>query len=393
MAPLERVPQTNITPPASVKYTARDIELLYIEREDNILLEQLRAFEGTMKQFIDTQLMEKQKGHALNTQMFKHNLRGHNLNDYISEFEMNAQNRMHARSNGNVALHSIISFSPLDREKLTNEMIRDLVEKYISLRSPGAIFLGGLHTTEQHLHVHLLQSSIDTGTGLSNRISRTEFQGIKVALQEYQMEKYRDLESLPNHAKKTEERESSRKGYKENIFAADRSKAGNFMEVVRTTYARSISVSDFMEKMKALGHAPYFRDGRPQGIMANGRTKYRLSKLFNKQELKELDKKHELIERSKEELHDIRSRGRSLARGRISNFKEREAAKEREEEVPEVMRDQHEDDTTNEAQETDQVESPEDQVIQEDDIEAADSVNIDDDPDTEDGSSNEMLNT
>jgi hypothetical protein len=75
--------------------------------------------------------------------------------------------------------------------------------------------------------------------------------------------------------------------------------------------------------------------GSPQGVLGNGKTKYRLSRLFDKKELEALDAKQELIRRTKEELHAIRSRGRANARGMNTAYKKWESEKEKAEKLPE----------------------------------------------------------
>jgi hypothetical protein len=343
MMPLEKATRKSIIPAYGVKYTERDIRNLYAEREDSILLGQLNAFKGTMQTFIQEQLMQ-QKGKivVLNAQVFKQNLRGRNFDEYVHEFAVNDKGKLHTRNGGNIAIHNLISFKPSDTQNLSNEIIRDLVEKYISLRSPRAIFLGGVHTSEKHVHIHLLQSAVDCGTGLSNRISRTQFNEIKVALQEYQLTHYGTLESLPEHGKGGREHENVKKEYQKYIFAAERCQNESVKEVARTTYQQSTSVADFMDRMNALGHTPYYRNGSPQGVLGNGKTKYRLSRLFDKKELEALDAKQELIQRTKEELHTIRSRGRANARGMNAAYKKWESEKEKAEKLLEEKAIDHE---------------------------------------------------
>ena len=313
--PKENSPVRPIVPPRGIQYTATDLKHLESERFDALFLKEYYAFKGSMEEFISTiaSNAQSERTKGIQSQLFTHNLLGKTLKEYAEEFKENEKNRQVKRSNSNVALHTIVSFSPADTGKLTNEMLSDFVEKYISLRSKEAIYLGGLHSREEHLHVHLIQSCIDYGTGLSNRISRGEFQNIKIALQEYQKNKYEELESLPVHEKSGRGNTLIKEGSK-NPKNFDRSESGKLQEVVRTQYAQAASLDDFLKRVTDLGHVVYYRNGRLQGIKANGKTKHRLSKLLTEQERNELDTRKETLEQSVKELQQLRNGSRARAR-------------------------------------------------------------------------------
>ena len=58
--------------------------------------------------------------------------------------------------------HLVISFSPKDREKLTDEFITELCKEYMQrMKFPPTIYLGYRHLDQEHDHVHIAYSRID----------------------------------------------------------------------------------------------------------------------------------------------------------------------------------------------------------------------------------------
>ena len=58
--------------------------------------------------------------------------------------------------------HLVISFSPKDRERLTDEFITELCKEYMQrMKFPPTIYLGYRHLDQEHDHVHIAYSRID----------------------------------------------------------------------------------------------------------------------------------------------------------------------------------------------------------------------------------------
>src|SRR5690606_30780010 len=117
------------------------------------------------------------------------NLAGKNNNRMmVKEFEMNEQNRIHKRSNNVKMVHEILAFSDLDREKITVEILNDLVTEYLNKRSPLIQAYAVGHFNENHYHVHIVSSPVELYTGRNLRMTHSEFATLKREIQEYQIE-------------------------------------------------------------------------------------------------------------------------------------------------------------------------------------------------------------
>lgn len=105
------------------------------------------------------------------------------------EFLENARS-LPSRRNGNVLYHEILSFSDLDRSRVTPAILEDLTRHYLTLRAPYALAYAKAHFNTDCPHVHVVISANDLGNSRRKRLSRAEFQRIKHDLEEYQMERY-----------------------------------------------------------------------------------------------------------------------------------------------------------------------------------------------------------
>jgi Relaxase/Mobilisation nuclease domain len=94
------------------------------------------------------------------------------------------------RKNGNILYHEILSFSDLDRERVTPVILEDLTRHYLSLRAPYALAYAKAHFNTASPHVHLMISANDLGSSRRRRLSKTQFQEIKRELERYQKERY-----------------------------------------------------------------------------------------------------------------------------------------------------------------------------------------------------------
>jgi hypothetical protein len=275
-----------------VKLSKQDIKYLNAELVDGRLLNELKAFNGDMKEFIETRLLhsnDPEKKNALESIIFKENMRSRSINGYIREFKENENLRLHTRSNNVQAYHTILSFSQKDSGKLTVKILKDITREYISLRGPNSLYLGAVHTDRDHVHIHLIQSGVQYQTGLANRISRQQFQQLKQSMQDYQIQKYPFLKhSLPQHGKAGLNKTAMQPG--KNIKPNEReSEKQILIALIRTTFKGTAAKEEFLDRLAGQGHVPYFRDGKLQGVKFEGDTKYRFSTLGFKEEIKNLD--------------------------------------------------------------------------------------------------------
>lgn len=184
------------------------------------------------------------------------------------------------------------------------------MRQYVSLRGENSLYVGAVHRDREHIHMHVVMSGVQYLTGKSNRISRQQFQEVKVAMQEYQMTKYPELKnSLPEH-NKARNLSNREQASEKNINAERTSDKNTLLELLETTYSNSNSVEHFLNQISLLGHKPYYRNGRLQGIKYNNERKFRFKPLgYDTEKLEGLNRKAKEEERSLDEIANLRSRG------------------------------------------------------------------------------------
>ncbi len=137
-----------------------------------------------------------------NSFCIRHNLRGERLDEWIQEYLDNEEGRVTLRSDSVFMSHVIIAFGAADREYLSQDMLQDMAKKYIELAADGGLVLAVPHLEKNHLHVHLAISGVDCFEGKSLRMSQADFADTKEKLQDYQREKYPELEhSIVEHGR------------------------------------------------------------------------------------------------------------------------------------------------------------------------------------------------
>lgn len=294
-----------------VKLTKEDIKHLESEKMDAKMLVEFKAFKGSIKEFIDHYISKNNaaaKQNKIAPIVIKNNIRARSVNGYIREFEANEKFRLHTRKDSVLAFHTILSFSALDSKHLDAKVLKDIAEHYISLRAEQSLVVGAVHRDRDHTHIHLIQSGVQYCTGVSNRISRQQFQELKVAMQEYQKEKYPQLvHSMPEHGK-SKNGTTKERGSEKNIKSERSLDKNILLGLLETTYATSSSKEHFLSQLQEQGHLPYFRNGRLQGIKFEGERKFRINRFgYDEKKLSELDIKKEREEKSLQEIRQIRN--------------------------------------------------------------------------------------
>ncbi|MCC6816170.1 MAG: relaxase/mobilization nuclease domain-containing protein [Saprospiraceae bacterium] len=239
--------------------------------------------------------------------ILKHNLRSRTTKGWTKEFEQNFGLRINIRKDNIRLHHTIISFSNKDKKHINSELLKDITKKYIELRGKDNIYLASSHRDKEHIHLHIVMSSIKYLTGESNRISRQEFKDIKLALDTYQREKYPELvNSLPNHGKS---KSVQLNDLEKNLQNSDRKLSQNqeVLKTVQTVFERSKSVDNFLSELKSEGYATYTRGGKIYGIEDASERHYRFKTLgidLNKLEVK--DRQAQVEVKQLQELANLR---------------------------------------------------------------------------------------
>ncbi len=220
-----------------------------------------------------------------NDLMIAHNLPSFDLKSMISAYLTNDHYR---KSPARVKwYHEILSFSPSDKEKITQDMLNDIARKYINARNPSALCFAVAHTSEAHQHLHFCFSGTEFRSRNTLRMDDGVFQNLREGMEHYQMERFPELEDsivyLEKEKTKTRAVSRDRNARKERAFQAKKrlgkkkTEKESLSEVLRQVFNESKGRSSFYENLEAAGYELSERNGVINGIQA--KRKYRFATL------------------------------------------------------------------------------------------------------------------
>jgi Relaxase/Mobilisation nuclease domain len=249
--------------------------------------------------------------------VIRHNIRCRKIDTITKEIEKNNALRTVKRKNNIQAYHSILSFGVGDKAKIDNSILKNIAKQYIKLNGKDKQYVITSHIEKDHIHLHAVIGGTKYHTGEASRITKKEFANLKTKLQDYQKEKYPELEhSVVEHGKNAKD-----KLYSKDIRST---KLQTLESHLGIAYSTAISQEDFLDQIKQLGHEPYYRNGKLTGLKYEGTgAKFRLSKLgydatkletLNKEneEDKELKELSSLSDNASSRTKDVETRSRLL---------------------------------------------------------------------------------
>ena len=239
--------------------------------------------------------------------VIRRNVRSRTIDKMAKEYDKNEAFRLRKRVDNVKVYHTILSFSNKDKELINEKMIKDIAKQYMKLRDDKNLFVSVAHFDKDHVHIHLLMSGTKYLTGESNRLSRAEFHQLKIAMDEYQRKKYPELiHSLPRHGRSKEK--VTKKSIEVNRAGGRVSQKETLMKTLESVYAKSKSLDDFLTKLKAYGHEPYYRgkDKKLQGIKFEGDRKFRFTTIGYQEKVAQLSVMQIKEEKTLSELRDLR---------------------------------------------------------------------------------------
>lgn len=207
-----------------------------------------------------------------------HNLRSDTPEGWRKEFLFNESFRNVHRRDAVICRHEIISFAKEDKEKITEELLRNVANKYIELRGNTGIYLGTIHMHDtENYHIHFI-TGLEYMTGKSFHITPKELATLKQELQQYQQEKYPELEhSLPSHGKGKEYFSEKEYQYKQRTRRTLIKE--EIAQKVQQALSQSTTRTEFTTKLQQLELFHYERKDRLQGIVLEDGTKIRFSRM------------------------------------------------------------------------------------------------------------------
>lgn len=207
-----------------------------------------------------------------------HNLSGTDIDTWVHEFEDNEGYRQHRRKNSVILTHEILSWHPEDTPYLTLEGIEAMTREYISKRNPHGLYVGVIHLDQGHYHVHLCVSGVEYRSGKAMRLSKQAFGELKQHTQDFQQEHYPELtKSVVSHGRATRPQLSDREYWYKRSTGKETTKEKVFIQV-KAVLERSKSIVEFEENLKVANLDSYYRNGKLQGVVVEGR-RYRLRRL------------------------------------------------------------------------------------------------------------------
>lgn len=279
---------------------------------------------------------EKTIGKDKEPVIVRRNIRGKTEKAYVREFEAVQQLRINRRSNMNVCVHTVLSFNTLDASKVTNQAIRDISAKYMSLKGSGNLYLAVAHFNTGTFHIHIVESASNL-KGQTARISKAEFAELKKELTLYQERRFPELShSLPEHGKKENQKNKTLTVAKPYISPRTLSDKEAIKQCCDRIYTKSHSVKEFVAGIRDSGYEVYMRNGRVQGLVSNG-LKHRFSKFgYTQEKFAELEQIEEKEVKLMKEFEAIRSRN-TRAKEERDMEEEVEIEREIEEIIPEEV--------------------------------------------------------
>lgn len=209
----------------------------------------------------------------------------HNKKDTINEFLQNSNYLKNSRGK-NYLYHEIIS---LNKNNLSQEqeerILKDLVQKYISLRAENHLVFSSCHNDKEHTHIHLMISSNEIMGNKRIRLSKKEFSNIQKELEIYSNTIYPEL-GLSKHYQKEKSLEKSKNKEQElkQRSKKQQTKKEQLKEILQDLFSKTQSTTYFKNHIKDIGLEFYIR-GETIGVIYNNK-KYRLKTLNLEHEYK-----------------------------------------------------------------------------------------------------------
>lgn len=243
-----------------------------------------------------------------------HNLKSDNIPDWDKQFKTNEQFRLRKRVDSVYLTHEIISFHKDDAKNITLDILEDIARQYINLRGANGVFLCTPHFDRSNYHLHFAVSALEFKTGKGMRLSKTDLSSLKQRMQQYQIEKYPELNnSIVNHGNPEKKTLAiSDKEFQLKRRTGLNTNKESLIGLLKTSYKQAHSQEDFLCRIKESGVSTYFRNGKLTGVIHNNQ-KHRLGRLgFTAERLEELNIS---VKRGKD-LNELRkkSRGKNIDR-------------------------------------------------------------------------------
>lgn len=206
-----------------------------------------------------------------------HNINQIELEDIMIAFHDNYDQYAKKRSNGNRALHVILSISPLDRHRMNADIMHEVMQTYLEKAYAKALAFSAIHQSQEHWHVHAIVSSNEIMSEKSTRQSKSRLKEIHKCMIEHIRAKHPQLETsidLKNWGKKKSENE--RTYYQKKRNPTQLLTKEILAQKVQELFRVSDSEKDFYLKLHRAGLSLYNYKDRVQGVILEVETKKKI---------------------------------------------------------------------------------------------------------------------
>lgn len=201
------------------------------------------------------------------TQGIFHNLNRTDLEGITLELQTNYADFAKKRRNGNKAVHVILSVNPLDCERMSMEIMDDLVHTYIQKTYPNAIAFGAHHRSKQHWHSHLVVSSNELMSKESTRLSKDTLREVHMEMLRYMREHHPSLTIGINEQAWGKREFSERAYYKQKRNPDLKLTREELTEHIQSIFRMSESSEQFYQNLQEQGFATYNHKEKVQGVL------------------------------------------------------------------------------------------------------------------------------
>lgn len=235
--------------------------------------------------------------------------------EILREFQANAK-YIKPRKNGNYWYHEALSFHPEDKPRITPEILEDIGQKFIEMRTKGKALVVGMIHMEANVHIHFMISANEYQIHTKIDLKNKEFFALKRGIEAYQRTRYPFLKhsivydqkpKLRNVQKTNGEHERDRRLSKEGKTPA-RSEKETVRSVVLSCLGLTNGEKSFKKVLAKHGYRFYLRGKTPgvQKMTDKKKPRFRLSTLGLAEVYAEMRQRWEMVRDRKGQLPDLR---------------------------------------------------------------------------------------
>ncbi len=244
------------------------------------------------------------------------NVREIELDKLTNEFKENYTQFGKKRSNGNIAMHVILSVSPLDRGRMNLATMDSIIREYLDKAYPNALAFGATHHTQNHWHAHLLVSANEVRSHKSTRLDKATLRSIHEHMLGYVRTQHKELATNIDLANWGKKNHSEREYYKRKRNPTITLTKDELAQKVQQLFRSAESSKDFYRKLAQAKLETYDHNGQPFGIRwGEENKKLRFARLgISQEQIQLLDKQNdrlnqlEIMRQQKQGLNKERDR-------------------------------------------------------------------------------------